>query len=242
MYQTVKAVVLRTIKYGDNSLIVDAYTDSEGRMSFTTRVSTGRKSGSKSLLFQPLSLLEIVTDMAPRQSLYRIKEVKNYQPFVSIPYDMSKNAMALFLAEFLYKTLREQSPNPPLFEYLQDSLAWLDTSTTGYANFHLVFLLRIARFLGFAPNTDNPQGLPYFDLLNGCYTGAKSLADEYYLEGQEAVLLTQLMRLNFQNMHLFQINRGQRKQCLDLIHRYYGLHVPDFSDMKSLGVLHELFD
>ena len=62
----------------------------------------------------------------------------------------------MFLAEFLYRALKEEAPNEPLFAYLQHSIRWLDECEgRSFANFHLVFLMRLSRFLGLYPNVDD---------------------------------------------------------------------------------------
>ena len=73
--------------------------------------------------------------------------------------------MALFLAEFLYRAIREEAENRPLFAYLQHSVIWLDECREGFANFHLVFLMRLSRFLGLYPNLEDYHTGDYFDLL-----------------------------------------------------------------------------
>ena len=87
-------------------------------------------------------------------------------PFKSVPYHPHKSAIALFIAEFLYRALREEAENAPLFAYLSNSIQWLDECKHDFANFHLVFLIRLSRFLGLYPNTEGYHNGDYFDLLN----------------------------------------------------------------------------
>ena len=49
------------------------------------------------------------------------------------------------------------------------------------------------------------------------------------------------MRMNFDNMRFFKMNREERGRCLDVIITYFRLHVPNFPEMKSLSVLKALF-
>ena len=57
----------------------------------------------------------------------------------------------------------------------------------------------------------------------------------------EASRICNLMRMNYDTMYLFGMNRTQRNRCLDIIHEYYRLHLPDFPELKSFRVLQELF-
>ena len=126
MLQKTVGIVLHTLKYNDTSNIVEMYTELLGRASFLVSVPRSRKAAVKSVLFQPLSLIEFEADYRPNATLYKIKEAKSFFPFSSIPYDPYKSAIALFLAEFLYRAIREEAENRPLFAYLIHSITWLD--------------------------------------------------------------------------------------------------------------------
>lgn len=242
MLQKNIGIVLHTLKYNDTSIIVEMYTELSGRASFLVSIPRSRKAAVKSVLFQPLSLIEFEADYRPNATLYRIKEAKSFHPFSSIPYEPTKSAIALFLAEFLYRAIREEAENRPLFAYLYHSVVWLDECRVGYANFHLVFLMRLSRFLGLYPNLENYHSGDYFDLLNACFIGTRPQVHSSYILPFEASRLQQLMRMNYDTMRLFEMNRVERTRCLAIINDYYRLHLPDFPVLKSLEVLKELFD
>ena len=228
------------VRYNDSNNIVDVYTKECGRLSLLVPLSRSKKSAVKSVLFQPLSMLEMVVDIRPKASLHRVKEAKQWYVFTSLPYDPFKSSIALFLSEFLYRVLRAQEPDVPLFAYLTFSIEWLDMCDGSFANFHLVFLLRFSRFLGLYPNVDSYHPGYFFDLLNGCYAAGRPLHPSYLDEKESAVLL-QLARVNYRSMHLFVLSRAERTRCLEQILHYYRLHIPNFPEMKSLAVLQELF-
>lgn len=230
------------IKYSDTSNIVDIYTEQNGRASFLVAASRTRKSVVKPVLFQPLAMLDIETDSHHGTGLRRIKEVKCVAPFKSIPYDPFKSAIALFLAEFLYRAVREEGENHPLFSYLTYSFSWLDECGSGFANFHLVFLMRLSRFLGLYPNLEDYCRGDCFDLLNASFAPQRPQAHSHYIGGEEAFRLTRLMRMNYETMRLFPMSRTERVRCLTVINEYYRLHIPGFPELKSLEVLQELFD
>ncbi|MDL2212523.1 DNA repair protein RecO [Bacteroides sp. OttesenSCG-928-D19] len=241
MLQKNRGIVLHVLKYSDTTNIVDIYTEQCGRASYLTSAIRSRKSAAKPALFQPLAILEFEAGARSGGSLCRIKEAKSVYPFGSIPYDPYKSAIALFLAEFLYKAVREEAENKPLFAYLQHSIVWLDACTGSFANFHLVFLMRLSRFLGLYPNLEDYSRGDYFDLQNACFTPLKPLTHSHYIKGEEAYRLTQLMRMRYETMHLFAMNRAERNRCLEIMSDYYQLHIPGFRELKSLEVLRELF-
>ena len=242
MLQKTRGIVLHTLKYNDTSIIVDIYTELSGRASFLVAVPRSRKAAVKSVLFQPLSFIEFEADYRPNARSEEVKEAKSFYPFSSIPYDPYKSAMALFLSEFLYRAIREEAENRPLFAYLQHSIIWLDECREGFSNFHLVFLMRLSRFLGLYPNLEDYHAGDYFDLLNACFTSTRPQLHSSYINPEDAGRLRQLMRMNYETMHLFGMSRAERTRCLTTINDYYSLHLPDFPVLKSLEVLKELFD
>lgn len=241
MLQKTIGVVLHSIKYNDTSNIVEIYTELSGRTSFLVKLPRSKKSGVKSVLFQPLSIIELEAEYRPTSNLHRVKEARSYYPFSSLPFDPYKSSIALFLAEFLYRALREEAENRPLFAYLVHSVQWLDEQNKGFANFHLVFLMRLSRFLGLYPNLENYHDGDYFDLMNAIFTAKKPFHNAF-IEPVDAARLVKLMRMNYDTMHLFSMSRVERNRCLLIIIDYYRLHLPDFPVLKSLDVLKELFD
>ena len=242
MLQKYVGIVLHTVKYNDKANIVHVYTEQSGRMSFLIPAQRSRKSAVKQVLFQPLSVVEFEADMRPRSGIHPIKEAKAWYVFTSLPYDLYKSAIAMFLAEFLYRALKEETTNVPLFAYLVHSVQWLDVCETSFANFHLVFLMRLSRFLGLYPNLEDYHGGDYFDLQNACFTPLRPQLHSDYIAPEEAARLTRLMRMNYETMHLFAMSRMERARCLTIMNEYYRLHLPDFPVLKSLEVLKELFD
>lgn len=241
MQHKTRGIVLHTIKYSDTSHIVDIYTELFGRSSYIVRLPKSKKAALKSVLFQPLSILELEIEVKPSSNLHQIKDAKAHFLFSSLPYDPYKSAIALFLAEFLYRAIRGETENRPLFAYLLFSIQWLDEQKSSYSNFHLVFLMRLTRFLGLYPNLEDYNEGDYFDLLNATFTSSKPFHSSY-INKSESSKLAQLMRMNYDTMHLFGMSRGERNRCLAIINDYYRLHLPDFPPLNSLDVLRELFD
>ena len=149
--------------------------------------------------------------------------------------------MALFLAEFLYRTLREMQADRYLFRFLQESVLVLERSEQGVANFHLVLMLHLTRFLGFFPNTETVGLRFYFDMVNGIFTSTIPL-HKHFLRPDESAILYQLMRINYENMHKFRFSREERVRIIDYMLTYYRIHLVEIGEIKSLPVLMELFD
>lgn len=240
MITKTEAVVLHSFKLGESKLIAELFCRSSGRLSFVLPLPKSGKAPVKKQFFQPMTLLEIEADIRPRLHLQKMKDVRLLSPYVSLPFDPSKLAIALFVAEFLTHALRSEQQDEPLFEYIKDSLLWLDGSEYHYANFHLVFLMRLSRFLGFYPNLDDYHEGCCFDLRQGCFVGQAPVHRDF-LPPQEAALIRLMMRMDFSNMRHFRLSHTQRNRLADVIISYYRLHLPAFPELRSLPVLQELW-
>ncbi len=233
-----EAIVLHVLKYGESRIIVDMFTREAGRQSFIVTVPKSPKGRLKKQYFQPMTLLEVECDLRQRVQLQKLKDARLLSAYTSIPFSPEKLAIALFTAEFLYHALRSEQENEPLFAYVCDSMQWLDMATVGYANFHLTFLMRMSRFLGFYPNLEVEGKL--FDLREGRFTSVAPLHRDF-LQPHEARMILLLMRMDFPNMHLFQLSHTDRNRITDVLLHYYQLHIPQFPELRSLGVLRELW-
>lgn len=233
-------VVLRALKYDDNSLIVDIYTATRGMVAFLVRLPKSRKAAVKGVFFRPLSVLELVFDYRQKSALQRVKDVRFAYTYRSLPYEPYKSAMALFLSEFLDRALKHESDNDPLFSYMLYSLQWLDASERAFSNFHLVFITRLTRFLGFYPNVEAWHEGCFFDMVNACFVPARPF-HHACLEPREAALIPLFMRMNYDSMRFFAMNRAERERYLEVLNEYYRLHLPEFPALKSPEVLKEVF-
>ena len=147
-----RGVVLHTLKYGDSSMVVYLLTDVGGRRSYMVQgVRSTRGRGSKLALFQPMFAVEFEGLESPRRQMDSFREVRSGAVLRSVPFDVRKSTIALFMAEVLYRLVRESEPNGPLFDFVWGSVGALDAMEEGVTNFHLWFLANLSRFLGFYP-------------------------------------------------------------------------------------------
>ncbi len=235
-----KAIVLHSFKYGESRMIVDMFTEEAGRLSFIISIPKTSKGRIKKQYFQPMTLLEVECDVRQNVQLQKLKDAHLLTAYTSIPFSPEKLALSLFIAEFLYHALRSEQQDKLLFAYVCDSMQWLDTVEIGFANFHLTFLMRMSRFLGFYPNLDDYVDGCVFDLRTATFS-LQVPTHRDFLDSHDSQLIHTLMRMDFPTMHLFQLSHHDRNRITEVLLHYYRLHIPQFPELKSLGVLQELW-
>lgn len=234
-----RCIVLKTVKYGDNKLIIDFLTREEGRVSAVWKVPTSPRARVRRQFFQPLSLLEIDFECTPRQQFAQIKDVRILHPYCTLQCDGVKMSVAFFLSEFLCYATRDMHGDALLYDFVEQGLLWFDMTERGVANFHLMFMMRLSRFLGFHPDVQSYREGSLFNLREGCFSMTAPLHRDF-VSVEDASRLVVLLRMNINNVHLFRMSRADRSRAVDLVLHYYRLHVPQFGELRSLDVLRAL--
>ena len=241
MIEKTRAIVLHFFKFKETQFVVDFLTESHGRLTFLVKMSSKNRGVVKRQYLQSLMLLNLEFDYRPNLRFQKISNVEVACPFADIPFSPMKVSLSLFLAEVLVHATRCDQNNGPLFSFVFDSLVWLDNSKGSVANFHILFLMKLSFYIGVGPNiSEASYDRPYFDLVGGEFVPLVP-NHSHFLSQAESGILLQLLRLDYNTMHLYKMTRLQRNHCVEVILSYYKIHVPGFPDMKSLSVLRELF-
>lgn len=236
-----RGIVLHSIPYNDRYAIIYMYTEAFGRVSYLVARNRGKKTVMSKSLFMPLSVVEMEVEHSNKRDLHRIRESKPCIPLMELFCDPVKNALALFLAEVLFRVVKETEPDERLFAYLCNSIRLLEMADEGVANFHLLFLLHLLYYMGIYPNVDTYRENACFDMLNGIFVESVP-AHRHYLSREESRVLALLLRMRFENMSFYTFSRQDRVNIVRRILEYYRLHLPDFPEIKSLSVMQNLFD
>ena len=190
-------------------------------------------------MLQPLHLLDLVVYHKGTGSVQRIAELKTSPVLQSIPYDVIKSSMAMFLNEVLYKSVRQQTADEHLFDFVFNTIEWLDHQTAGIANFHLLFLIQLTRYLGFYPDRYLAGNADYFDLKNGVFSRYKP-DSTLYLSPPHTQNFTALLQCSFENILQLKLSNDDRRYLIQKLLEYYALHMEGFGNIRSHEVLEEV--
>jgi len=241
MLVTTEGIVLHFIKYGESSVIATIYTRDSGRQSYMINAALGKKSKNKASLLQPLFCVDLVAYQKQTSELHRVKELKASQVYQSVPFEISKSAVAIFLAEVLYKSINEQEGYPEMYDFIKNSLLYFDLMETGSSNFHLWFLFRLTEYLGFLPHTQKAGFENWFDMKTGAVVHFQP-SHPFYGNKEITPFLMELSGLKIHQLADFRISRKTRDSLLSVLIDYYHLHFNDLGEIKSLNVLREVFE
>jgi DNA repair protein RecO (recombination protein O) len=232
-----RGIVLNYLKYRETSIIARVYTEQRGVQSYIVNGVRKAKPPGRIALFQPFTLLDMVAYVSPRGGLTRLSEFRCLHPFRTLPYDVRKSSVVLFLSEVVSRTLREEEENPHLFEFLYRSIIAFDEQQSGFENFALLFLLNFSHYLGFGP--DSGQQI----------TEQVAFATDVNLGSTSRPTVLRFQEFEHFFDELLQSdgsaptsvpNGRVRRELLAILLRYYQLHVEGLGDIRSLDVLSEV--
>lgn len=228
MLHKTRGIVINYIRYRETSIIVKIYTEEFGIQTYIENGVRSAKSKNKIALFQPLTLLDLVVYHRDTGDIFRISEIKCHAAFQTVPYHFVKSGIAIFMTEVLSKTMKEEAPNHDMFQFLLTSVLYLDQQQKGYENFPIQFLLKLSRYLGFAPQKSD-------EILD--QVGAIRI---YAATDEEKQALDSLIVNRYDES--VPVSNTTRRQILEYVLRFYTLHVENFGEVRSLQVLKEIMN
>lgn len=236
----VKGIVLRTVKYGETSVITTLYTDLFGLQSYIVKGvrKSGKHAPAQAHYFQPAALLDLVVYKNAFKSLQYIREFQWGHLYDKVFFDVVRNAVGMYMVELIVHSIKEEESSPDLFDFFESAFMLLDQgSDETIANLPLIFSVHFAKLLGFQIHGKYSEAAPYLDLVAGSYVAAKP-DHPYVMEGQYAEITS---RINtgkdiFKETSL-PINHFIRRELLKYYQQFFSLHLQQTGEMKSIRIL-----
>ena len=232
-----EAIVISTIKYSDTSLIARLYTKELGLVSYLLKgILKSKKGKLRTAYFQPLTQLSIIAKYQEKRNLQTLSEAKVIHSYETIHTSVVKQSIVLFISEILTSAIQEEENNNLLYDYLKNSFIWFD-SHHQISNFHLLFLMNLTKFLGFYPDLSESQK-EGFHLREGLFTNHQGTD---IIKGIKLIQFKRLLGTKFDDIEEINFSKTERQQLLQIIIRYFELHLGGFRMPKSLAVLETVF-
>ena len=240
MLSKTRGIVLKVTDYSESSVVARIFTDQFGLQSYLINGVKKPKAKIRLNMLQPLHLLDMVVYHKAGGGIQKVSELRNVPLFSSIPYDIIKSSLALFLNEIIYKSVKEQQEDPALFEFIFKSVEFLDETQESIANFHLCFLVKLSRYLGFYPDMSYADTSVFFDLKDGIFTNAHP-PHAFFIKDEALNAFTEILRIPLHAQHTLSVGKKCRKEQLSKLLDFYALHIDNLGAIQSVGVLEELW-
>ncbi len=243
MTHKTKGIVLRSINYGETSVITSIYTELFGLQSYIVKGvrQASKKKQAAALYFQPGAMLDLEVYQNNLKNLQFIKEYKWQYIYQKVLFDVVRTAVAFFMIELFHHTIKQPEANPELFYLLEGSLKEADKgSDAAVANLPLYFSMHLATESGFGIQGNYSAENPVLDLQEGAYTPQTPLHSDF-IEGKDAAASSRIQHINFYNdLEEIKLSRETRNRLMSAFLLYISLHITEFKELKSLTVLKEV--
>jgi len=239
MLHKTRGIVFKTTNYGESSVVVQILTEKFGLQSYIINGVKKQKAKISRNMLQPLHLLDMVVYHKTSGNIQRVAELKNEPVLQSIPYNVVKTFIVMFLNEVLYKAVKHQVTDENLFNFIFHSIEWLEHQDTPIANFHLLFLLKLTRYLGFYPENNPGMDADYFDLKEGLFKRHKP-GHVLYLSPPHTQNFKKLLQYSFETLHELKLSNDERRYLIAKLLEYYALHIESFGNVYSHEILEEV--
>lgn len=235
-----RGIIFKSIKFRDTSLILDIYTEELGLRSYIVNGVRKSKPSQHSAYYQLMNILDLVVYHQEDKDICRIKEVNWNLSYEKLPFEIERSSIGIFMLEVCRKSIRERETNTELFQFLYEWFLFIDQSKTKISNYHILFLIELAGYLGFAPALTGSEGKGYFDMMEGVFLNEPP-AHAYYMKESETTLLKDFLKIERDSVHDLKLSRSSRSVFLHAMIDFYRIHVEHFNELKSLEVLKELW-
>ena len=232
-------IVLRSIKYGDSSLVTTIFTNVSGVKTYMVQgVRSAKQGKNRGGTFQPGMLLELVVYEQPQKNLQRIREFQPAYLYTDLQENVVKNSVVLFSAELLLRLLPEQAPLPDLFDLAYTYFITLDKmNVRDVPNFPLYFIINCSRLLGYDLKGNYSAETPHLNLQDGGFTAHPPAMAPYTLE-EDAKKLDMLMNTDvLEDTHTIEMNGATRIRLLEWYIAFLQNHTQHMGNIRSLPIL-----
>ena len=169
MDKTVKALVLREVKYKEADRILTVLTE-DGKLTMKAPGAL-RKNSKCGAATQHLTISDLT--LYTRVGHWQVREGTVIEPFEGLRKDLEKLSLAAYLAQVLEAVSDEDAASPELLQLGLNSLFALSNDLAEDWLVKAVFELRLACLTGYAPELmgcvqcGESEGAVYFDRVNG---------------------------------------------------------------------------
>ncbi len=238
--ERIEGIVIDTVKHNDRHNVVTLFTRTRGRMAFLSPVGTSKQGRMRNARLLPLSVIETQVNIRQNRELHNLGAITPVEIWREIYFNPVKSSLTIFLSEFLNRYFRDASPEPTAWDFIIASIRALDNLTEGVANFHIWFLIRFLDIAGITPDLSDYEVGDRFDMRNGNLIAGMAMHRDVLTSAETAVLM-KLSRITLANLRAYRFRGPERRLLLDRILRYYAIHFPGLSSLKSPDILSELF-
>jgi len=218
-----QAIVLHLTRVGDSAIVIHTIDSVAGRQSLMLR-GMGKKNRNIAALHN-LSVLDVVTTEPPVGSMLYLSEFEPLFSLNGLRSDIYKSTMAMFIAEILYRSVREGDGGGEYFSRLVENIVHLDAVEGPAANFHLWWMADYCRLMGVEITSE----------------GLAEMGEAPLGERCDGAAMLHFAKATLPEALAIPLSASRRSTLSSKMLSYLCHHLGVNLDIRSLEVLHEVF-
>ena len=230
------AIALATVRHKDGVSILRVFSREHGVIGCLVRegVKGGRRARK---LHAPLSLLDLVGLRPLKDELHRFDRADRVMPQDRTTAEVPRGAVAMFLAEFVLRTLESGMPHAELFDALWRAAGRLEHES-GIGRQHLAFLVEAVGVMGLKPDAavKAPCGMGRFNLATAEWESGPPLGEDY-LSVEDGETFLRIQGMEFDGLRAEALRHDARNQLVLQYVHYLQLHLSSPRTLRSWEVL-----
>ena len=237
-----KGIVLRSLKYGETSLIVSIYTELFGIQQYIVKGirTASKKSSANASYFQGGALLDMQVQHQEIKNFQYIKEYQWAYLYRNLFNNVIKNSVLLYIIEMLQHCSKQPEANTEIFSLTEESLIMLDTANDAFtANLSLYYSVKLAARLGFEIQGHYTTETPILDYQEGVFI-TEIPSHKYYMPASLSQPLSDLILSHVEDIGTVSLNRTIRNTILEHLQIFFRLHIPYYGKLNSPDILKQI--
>jgi len=220
------AIVLKSMAYGETSIISRCFSKNKGKISLIVKGAKSKKN-PKISYFQPLSYVELVYNEKPNRALNVLSKVSFIESWQNIFNDIRSLSLSIALLEITEKTILEGDPHPELFQVLKNVLRAYNKNPDNPNLLFWFYECSLLTHLGFRPILEK-HDLPGI-ILPDPNRGSKS-----------GTILEKLMEEKIDQLPKERISKKDNKIISDYLWLLLCYHFDGLYNIKSVEIVKQI--
>lgn len=240
MREKLQGIVIGITHHTEKLNIITVYSRNRGRLSFLSQRGSGKAAKLKEARILPLAVIETEFNFRPTVELHKLGSVGLLSVWQDLYFHPDKRNLAFFISEFLYKLLQVSAPDANLWDFIFNAISLLDGMKDGIPDFHVVFLASLLSFIGINPDLLDYKPGYFFDFRAGKFYEDPPFHHDF-ANMLDSEFIFKLLNLNFSHISHTGLDTPSRKKALEFLLKYYEIHFPGTSSLKSLDILQAIY-
>ena len=242
------AIVLKTIPYGDTSIISRMFTEDQGKITILAKGAWRPKNNTGALL-EPMNHIHLQYYHKSSREIQILKDGVFSQQFSNLRKELNKIIVGLAIVEMIDKSTMDNNPFPILYRLGWRVLKKLNDEKQNIWLVFIFFLYQLSLRLGFLPNLKKCSKCnayltsSWFDDYTGelvcmdCSTQSKINLEENILSA-----LQKLESLHLDEIHTLSINIQGIANSIQFLDTFISFHSEGLKKVRSMEMVQQILN